>query len=175
MTRIVSFLLVIAAVSLGVAWVADQSGGVSLTWRVWRIETSIPVFVMALALTLAAAMMVWSLLRGVLRTPARIRQMRRERRLARGREAITQGLIAIGTGDHFAARRHADAAKRIARHDPLAMLLTAQSAQLDGDRDGAQRAFHALAEREDTRLLGLRGLFVEAQRRDDAYAAAALA
>lgn len=175
MTRIVSFLLVIAAVSLGVAWIADQSGGVSLTWRVWRIETSIPVFVMALALTIAAVMMVWSLLRGVLRTPARIRQMRRERRLARGREAITQGLIAIGTGDHFAARRHADAAKRIARHDPLAMLLTAQSAQLDGDRDGAQRAFHALAEREDTRLLGLRGLFVEAQRRDDAYAAAALA
>lgn len=175
MTRIVSFLLVIAAVSLGVAWIADQSGGVSLTWRVWRIETSIPVFVMALALTIAAAMIIWSLLRGVWRTPARLRQMRRERRLARGRDAITQGLIAIGTGDHFAARRHADVAKRIAHHDPLAMLLTAQSAQLDGDRDGAQRAFHALAERADTRLLGLRGLFIEAQRRDDAYTAAALA
>ena len=46
-------------------------------------------------------------------------------------------------------------------------LLHAQSAQLDGDRDGAQRAFRAMAEREDTRLLGLRGLFIEAQRADD--------
>ena len=40
------------------------------------------------------------------------------------------------------------------RSDPLALLLHAQSAQLDGDRDGAQRAFRAMAEREDTRLLG---------------------
>ncbi len=38
--------------------------------------------------------------------------MRRDRRHARGRHAITQGLIAIGTGDHFAARRHADVAQR---------------------------------------------------------------
>ena len=56
------------------------------------------------------------------------------------------------------------------RDDPLALLLHAQSAQLDGDREGAQRAFRAMAEREDTRLLGLRGLFIEAQRADDAVA-----
>jgi HemY protein len=53
--------------------------------------------------------------------------------------------------------------------------LHAQSAQLDGDRDGAQRAFRAMAEREDTRLLGLRGLFIEAQRADDPVAAVMLA
>ena len=51
------------------------------------------------------------------------------------------------------------------------MLLHAQSAQLDGNRDGAQRAFRAMAERPDTRLLGLRGLFIEAQRANDAAAA----
>ena len=61
------------------------------------------------------------------------------------------------------------------RNDPLALLLHAQSAQLDGDRDGAQRAFRAMAEREDTRLLGLRGLFIEAQRADDPVAAVMIA
>jgi len=120
-------------------------------------------------------MLVWAVIRSFLRAPERLRRLRRERRQAKGRHAITQGLLAIGTGDHFAARRHADVAKRLAQQDPLAMLLHAQSAQLDGDREGAQRAFHAMAERKDTRLLGLRGLFVEAQRRDDAYAAVALA
>ena len=55
------------------------------------------------------------------------------------------------------------------------MLLHAQSAQLDGDREGAQRAFRAMAEREDTRLLGLRGLFIEAQRADDPVAAVMVA
>ena len=59
--------------------------------------------------------------------------------------------------------------------DPLALLLHAQSAQLDGDRAGAQRAFRAMAEREDTRLLGLRGLFIEAQRADDPVAAVVIA
>ena len=66
-------------------------------------------------------------------------------------------------------------ARRHAANDPLALLLHAQSAQLDGDREGAQRAFRAMAERKDTRLLGLRGLFVEAQRADDPHAAEAVA
>ena len=36
-----------------------------------------------------------------------------------------------------------------------------------GDRGGAERAFRAMARRDDTKLLGLRGLYIEAQRRDD--------
>ena len=60
-------------------------------------------------------------------------------------------------------------------NDPLALLLHAQSAQLDGDRAGAKAAFSTMAEREDTRLLGLRGLFIEAQRADDAVAAVLIA
>ena len=55
--------------------------------------------------------------------------------------------------------------------EPLALLLRAQTAQLNGDRAGAEDAFRAMAERRDTRLLGLRGLFVEAQRRNDPVAA----
>ena len=84
-------------------------------------------------------------------------------------------MLAIGHGDAAAARQHADAARRHAGSDPLALLLHAQSAQLDGDRAGAQRAFRAMAEREDTRLLGLRGLFIEAQRADDPVAAVMIA
>ncbi len=96
-------------------------------------------------------------------------------RHARGRHAITHGLLAIGHGDTALARRHADTARRLAGNDPLALLLHAQSAQLEGNRDEAQRAFRAMAEREDTRLLGLRGLFIEAQRADDAVGAVMIA
>jgi HemY protein len=131
--------------------------------------------VLVLGIVVVAAMTLWAILRGVLRTPARMRKSRRERRQARGRHAITQGLLAIGHGDSTAARVHAEAARKHAAHDPLALLLHAQSAQLDGDRDGARRAFRAMAEREDTRLLGLRGLFIEAQRADDPVAAVMVA
>jgi HemY protein len=175
MIRIILFLFLVGAVALGAATIADQTGDVTLAWSVWRIDTSFPVLALALLIVVFVAMLLWSLLSSILRTPERVRRMRHDRRHARGRHAITQGLIAIGTGDHFAARRHADVARRLAQQDPLAMLLHAQSAQLEGDREGAQRAFHALAERKDTRLLGLRGLFIEAQRRDDLVSAVALA
>ena len=50
-------------------------------------------------------------------------------------------------------------------------MLRAQAAQLHGDRAGAEDAFRAMAGRDDTRLLGLRGLYFEAQRRNDPVAA----
>lgn len=175
MIRIILFLFLVGAVALGAAVIADQTGDVTLSWSVWRIETSLPVLVLALLVIVLAVMLVWAIIRSFLNAPERMRRAARERRVRKGRHAITQGLIAIGTGDHFAARRHADAAKRLAHQDPLAMLLTAQTAQLHGDSAGAQRAFHAMAERKDMRLLGLRGLFVEAQRHDDPATAVALA
>src|SRR5438309_8626069 len=171
MIRIVLFLVLIALAAAGAAWVADQTGDVTLSWDGWRVATTLPVFALGLGIVLVAAMVAWSILAALWRTPARIRRKRHERRHARGRHAITQGLLAIGHGDSSSARRHADDARRHAAHDPLALLLTAQTAQLEGDREGAQRAFRAMAEREDTRLLGLRGLFIEAQRADDAVAA----
>src|SRR5437870_778491 len=175
MVRIILFLVLIAAAAVGEAWVADQTGDVALSWGGWRVETSVPVFALAFGLTVVAAMLAWSILRALWRTPEKIKRARRERRHARGRHAITHGLLAIGHGDSAAARAHAEVARRHAEHDPLALLLHAQSAQLDGDREGAHRAFRAMAEREDTRLLGLRGLFIEAQRADDPVAAVMVA
>ncbi|WP_454615922.1 heme biosynthesis HemY N-terminal domain-containing protein [Bradyrhizobium cenepequi] len=175
MIRIIVFLVLIALAAAGAAWVADQTGEVVLSTGGWRVATTLPVFILGLGIVAVVAIIAWSILHGLWRMPARIRRGRRERRHARGRHAITQGLLAIGYGDSTAARQHAEAARRHAGSDPLALLLNAQSAQLDGNREGAQRAFRAMAEREDTRLLGLRGLFIEAQRSDDAVAAVMIA
>jgi HemY protein len=175
MIRIILFLLVIALGAAGAAWVAEQTGEVVLSWGGMRVVTTLPVFVLGLGIVVVASVMIWAILRGLWRTPERLRKGRRERRHARGRHAITQGLLAIGHGDSTAARAHAEMARGHAAQDPLALLLEAQSAQLDGNQAGAQRAFRAMAEREDTRLLGLRGLFIEAQRADDPVAAVLVA
>ena len=175
MLRIVLFLVLAVLAGLGAVWVADQPGEVILTWGDWRAAPSIPLFVLMLGVLAVAAIFIWSILRGLWRTPARLRRGQRERRQARGHHAITHGLLAIGHGDTEAARRYAEAARRHAPNHPLALLLHAQSAQLEGNSDKAQRAFRAMAEREDTRLLGLRGLFIEAQRADDATSAAMIA
>ena len=175
MIRIILFLLLIAAAGWGAAWVADQPGEVVMTWAGGSASPSLPVFALLVGIAIVAAVMLWSLLRALWRTPGHIKRHRRERRIARGRHAITQGLLAIGHGDSASARAHAEIARRHAAQDPLTLLLHAQSAQLDGDRTAAQRAFRAMAEREDTRLLGLRGLFIEAQRADDPVSAVMIA
>lgn len=174
MLRIVLFLVLIALAGAGAAWVADQPGDVVLTWGGFRASPSIPVFVLCLGIFAVLIVLLWSILTVIWRMPGRMRR-RHEKRHARGRHAITHGLLAIGQGDTALARRHAEAARRHAPNDPLALLLHAQSAQLDGNRDEAQRAFRAMAERDDTRLLGLRGLFIEAQRADDAVGAVMIA
>ncbi|MBR0755750.1 hypothetical protein JQ604_26555 [Bradyrhizobium jicamae] len=175
MLRIVLFLLLIALAAWGASWVAEQPGDVALILGGTKYTVSLSLFALALGIVIVTVMFAWWILRLVWKTPGHIRRSNRERRHARGRHAITQGLLAIGHGDSSAARAHADVARRHAGHDPLTLLLHAQSAQLDGDRDGAQRAFRAMAERKDTRLLGLRGLFIEAQRADDPVAAVMLA
>jgi HemY protein len=175
MYRIILFLLLIALAATGAAWVADQAGDVVLSWSSWRVHATLPVFALALGVTIVAAMIAWSILWALWRLPEKIRKARHERRHARGRHAITQGLLAIGHGDSTVARLHADVARRHAAGDPLTLLLQAQSAQLDGNRDAAREAFRTMAGREDTRLLGLRGLFIEAQRADDVVAAVTIA
>ena len=175
MYRIILFLLLIALAALGTAWLADQPGEVMFPWAGGRAHVTLLEFAIGFGVAVIAAMLAWSILRALWRLPEKIRKARHERRQARGRHAITQGLLAIGHGDSAAARLHADMARRHAAGDPLTLLLHAQSAQLDGNRDAAREAFHAMATREDTRLLGLRGLFIEAQRADDAVAAVAIA
>ncbi|MBR0871758.1 hypothetical protein JQ633_15435 [Bradyrhizobium tropiciagri] len=173
MIRIVLFLLLIALVGGGAAWLADQPGDLVLAWGGLRLTSKQPLFL--LALVLLAAILAGAILHALWKVPGYVRRNRRERLHARGRRAITQGLLAIGHGDSTSARAHAETARRHAGNDPLTLLLHAQSAQLDGDREAAQRAFRAMAEREDTRLLGLRGLFIEAQRADDPVTAVMVA
>jgi HemY protein len=171
MIRVALYLVLIVLVAVGVVWLADRPGDVAITWQGLRIETSVMVAVVAVASLVAMAVAVWSVLRFLVRSPARASAALAERRRRRGFAAISRGLVAIGGGDARAAHRFAAEALRSAPAEPLALLLTAQTAQLNGDRGAAEAAFRAMAARADTRLLGLHGLYVEAQRRDDATAA----
>src|SRR5262245_65057321 len=115
------------------------------------------VMVLAVGVVIAAVLfsMLWTLARAVMRAPDVLWLYLRTRRGVRGYLAVSRGLIAIGSGDARAARRFADEANRIAPGEPLTLLLSAQASQLAGDRAAAERTFHVMAGRDDTRLLGL--------------------
>lgn len=171
MIRVLVFLGFVALFALGVAWLADRPGDVAITWSGWRIETSVIVTLAALLVLMTATVFFWSLLRAIVRSPRQAALFWRQRRGRQGYLAIARGLIAVGSGDAGAARRHAIQAGKLVPDEALALLLSAQAAQMSGDRAEAERSFRAMAAREDTKLLGLRGLYVEAQRRSDAGSA----
>ena len=55
MIRVLYFLIVVGALSLGIAWLADRPGEVVVTWQGWRIETSLLVLGAAMVAVLGAA------------------------------------------------------------------------------------------------------------------------
>jgi HemY protein len=175
MIRIIGFLLIVGVAALGVIWFADRPGDVVVTWQGMRIETSLMVLGAAMLATMAVIAIIWKLVSLALRSPWILHRHLRHRRGVRAYDAISRGLIAIGAGDTRAAHHHAAEARKLAGAEPLTLLLSAQTAQLSGDRQAADRAFRAMAGRADTKTLGLRGLFIEAQRRDDHMSAHAYA
>src|SRR3954470_20010515 len=76
MVRIILFLVLIALAAAGAAWIAEQSGDVALTWSGGRIQTPRPVFALAIGIAIVAAIMLWSLVRGLWRAPAKLRRRR---------------------------------------------------------------------------------------------------
>jgi HemY protein len=175
MIRVVIFLILVGLAALGATWLADRPGDVVVTWQGMHIETSVMVLAAALLAAVAVLLLLWTLLSALVRSPFILGRYRRRRRGERAYEAISRGLIAVGSGDLVAARKHAAEARRIAPSEPLALLLDAQHAQLTGDRAAADSAFRAMAGRADTKALGLHGLFVEAHRRGDRVSAHAFA
>jgi HemY protein len=171
MIRVIFYLILVAALAFGAVWLADRPGEVAITWQGTRIDTSVLVLIAAVAAVVVAAVILWSILRAIVRAPETIARYRRYRRGVRGYLAVSQGLIAVGSGDARAAKRFTADAVRIAPREPLTLLLSAQSAQLSGDHNTAVATFQEMASRDDTRVLGLHGLFVEAQRRNDHAAA----
>src|SRR5262249_4226561 len=159
--RIILFLVSIAVIASGFAWIADRPGEVAITWMGYRVETSILVAVFAVSVLALAVMLLWSIVRAILRSPEQASLFFRHRRAANDSLAASRGLSTLGGGARRAARTSAGEAARLSPGDPLALLLTAQSAQMAGDRSSAERAFREMARREDSKLLGLRGLYIE--------------
>jgi HemY protein len=175
MIRLLISLAVLAAVAYGLAWLADRPGDIMLVWQGYEVRTSLMAFAIAVLGVVVALILLWNIIRVILHSPQGVTTFFRTRRRSKGFNAVTQGMIAVGSGDVRRAQKTAADAARILGDEPLALLLRAQAAQLAGDRTAAESTFRAMLENAETKPLALRGLFVEARRRGDDVAARAFA
>ncbi|MEI9805996.1 MAG: heme biosynthesis HemY N-terminal domain-containing protein, partial [Pseudolabrys sp.] len=66
------FLIAVALVAAGFVWFADRPGDVVIVWMGYRIETSLMVAGLAVAALVLAGILVWSILRGIWRSPEQV-------------------------------------------------------------------------------------------------------
>ncbi len=165
------FIIALAAVAYGLELLIEQPGSLTLDFAGYQFEASIPVAVGGLLLIVAATIVLWAIVMALLRMPGRWTGGSRLKRRDQGFDALSQGLIAVGTGDAARAKKAAHVAERLLPNEPLTQFLKAQAAQLAGDRRLAEETFHKMTLKPETKLLGLRGLHIEARRREDADAA----
>jgi HemY protein len=157
-------ILVIAILVAGSVFFADRPGSVAMVWEDWRIETSVAMLVLGVAIvSLVVAALVW-ILRRFVGGPRAFMRRRRERRRRAGYRALTQGMVAVAAGDAEEAQRQARRADVLLAEPPLTLLLSAQAAQLNGDENAAKKYFTAMLGRPETEFLGLRGLITQAMR-----------
>ena len=164
MTRLILFLIAVILMATGLSWLADRPGSLLVTWQGYEVETSVFRAVVIMAVVVALAFAVWSVLSQIWSSPAMLSHFLTRRRQRRGLDALSSGMIAIGAGDRSMATRYALQARKSLPHEPLTLLLRAQAAQLSDDKATARRIFEAMLASPDTEQLGLRGLFLEAGR-----------
>lgn len=171
MLRLAVFLILIVAAAAGLAWLADRPGEMLINWEGYEVRITVFTAVVSLAILIGLSILLWSFARLVWQSPASIGNFFNRRREKRGLEALSSGMIAIGAGDKSLATRYAIQARKSLPNEPMTHLLRAQAARLAGDQTTARRIFEAMLSSPDTEQLGLRGLFLEAEKEGEGEAA----
>lgn len=180
MFRFLVFILLVLGLGLLFAWVADNPGTIFLKWE-WLAsnlgrpgeEVGIPLTmaIVALIALIAISIMIAGFLKGIFGMPGFVSRFFNNRRREKGYRALSRGLIAASAGDIDMARSLTKESRKLLQDEPLVALLGTQTALLEGNREAATENFKTMLDNEDTRMVALRGLFLEAERQGKGEAA----
>jgi HemY protein len=159
--RTLLWFAVATVLMLGAVWLAERPGDVTMQFRGWRLDTTVGVLLAAIMLLIVIVAALWLLYRWIIGAPGALLEGWGDGRRKRGYRALTQGLAAVAAGDGVEAQKNARRAEQLLSEPSLTLLLSAQAAQLTGDRERAKQAFSAMLEDEQMAFLGLRGLIAQ--------------
>jgi HemY protein len=165
--RTLIWFAIAAVAMLGAVWLAEQPGSLTAEFRGWRLDTSVGVVMIAVVVLILIGIGGWLLYRWIAGAPGALMEGWFDSRRRRGYRALTHGLAAVAAGDGVEAQKQARKAEKLLAEPSLTLLLSAQAAQLAGDRAAATRAFNAMLADEQMAFLGLRGLTTQALRDGD--------
>jgi HemY protein len=163
--KIAIFIGVAVALAFGAAWILETPGEVRIAFGAREYYVSPIGFLVGVLLLVVLALLVLKLL-GFLGAVVRFLfgdETAISRYFARGRErrgfgALSDSLVALASGDPKVALKKSQRAEKLLGRPELTRLVTAQAAEMSGDRAKAFEAYKALLPDDRTRPAGLQGL-----------------
>jgi len=167
--KIVLFLMIVVAISFGATHLMDGDNTIigNLMITLGGVEYTLSAIEAVIVLTLLVVL-IWvglkllSLLVATLRfingdDTAISRYFNRSRE-RRGYRALSEGMMALASGDANAAMTKAGQAERYLQQPTLTNLLAAQAAEMSGNTTRAEQIYKELIKDPQTRFVGVRGI-----------------
>lgn len=180
--KVLIFVAIVAALTLGAGRLMEMGGGATLQMAGYEISLSPLQLVIGLIVLLVALWLLLKLLSLLVATlrfingdETAITRYFSKSRERKGYQALSEGLMALASGDGYAAMSKAAKAEKYLAKPELTNLLTAQAAELAGDRRKAEETYKKLVKDEATRFVGVRGIMKQKLAEGDTDTALKLA
>jgi HemY protein len=182
LVKILVFVAMVAAATLGASYLLDMEGGVRIAMGGIEVNlTPIKAVIAAIILVLA----IWlflklfgfaiALLRFINGDETALSRYFDRNRERKGFDALSEGMMALASGEGRKALSKAAKAEKYLDRPELTTLLTAQAAEQIGDKARAEQAYRKLLGNEKTRFVGVRGIMKQKLDEGDTATAMALA
>ncbi|MEL6466347.1 MAG: heme biosynthesis HemY N-terminal domain-containing protein [Pseudomonadota bacterium] len=165
LVKIVIFVVAVAALALGAGWLLETEGGIQIAvagkeYTLGPLQSVIALVALVLAVwvllkLLGLLVAVWHFLNG---DDTAISRYFERRKYSKGYDALAEGMMALASGEARTALAKAEKADRYLDRPELTSLLTAQAAEMAGDRKKAEETYRKLVTNDATRFVGVRGI-----------------
>ncbi len=163
--KIIFFVGVVGALAWGANLLLEAEGGLQIRAFGYELNPGPLESILLLVLLIFAVWVLlkvlglliagWKFLNGDETALSRYFDRNRERK---GFDALSEGLMALASGEGRLAMAKAAKADKYLNKPELTNLLTAQAAELAGDTRKAEETYRKLVENEQTRFVGVRGI-----------------
>ena len=180
--KVILFVGFVAAAAWGAGFLMESEGGVRVAianseFTLGPLESVVGLLFLVLAvwLILKIVGLIVAFLRFLNGDETAITRYFARNRERKGYDALAEGMMALASGDGRLALAKAAKADKMLHRPDLTTLLTAQAAELAGDRSKAEEAYKRLLSDDRTRFVGVRGLMQQKLESGDTATALKLA
>lgn len=165
LVKIIVFVVAVAALALGAGWLLESEGGVRVIfggqeYTLDPLESVIALILLVLAIWIGLKLLgllvaFWKFLNG---DDTALSRYFARNKAAKGFDALAEGMMALASGEGRLALAKAEKADKYLNRPELTNLLTAQAAEMAGDRKKAEETYRKLVQNDATRFVGVRGI-----------------